>query len=198
MTCVGAHGHPDAVFQHGNAVNCNIQHEHEDVACQCALDRELLKEDEVYVAEVTSNACINLAFGGDITIHETYEYCDSNNTTCTVNINIKGRDITCSDFCSTHQDMQCLSASDADYNQRLQCTSGSLLACGDSSTKDYLQCECGFVVGSERADVLKQGPVLGRRRRRGEWMGRRAALPVPTTVTSPEAWTAMRTAKAVA
>jgi len=160
MKCVGAHGDPNAVFQDGNAVNCDVQHQNGDVACQCALDKELLKEEEAYVAEPTSNACINLAFGGDLTSHEIYEYCDSNKTTCTVNVNVKGRDTTCSEFCSAHQDMQCVSASGVDYNQRLQCRSGSLLDCGDSSTKDYLQCECGFVSGSERADVLKQGPVL--------------------------------------
>ena len=46
-----------------------------------------MKEEEAYVNEPTSNACINLAFGGDLNDHGIYEYCDSDKTTCTVNVN---------------------------------------------------------------------------------------------------------------
>jgi len=159
MKCVGAHNDSDAMFQDGSAVKCDFIHVNEFVACQCALDLQSLYTEKEHVAEPTSNACINLAFGGDLTSHEVYEYCDSDETTCTVNVNNKLRSTTCSKFCSSHQGMTCVSASETNYIERIQCESGSTIACDDSSPQDYLQCECSFIF-SERADILKQGPVL--------------------------------------
>jgi len=125
---------------------------------------EAMKEENSRVSKPTSNACINLAFSGDLTSHEIYEYCDSDGNdenTCTVNVNAKKLDTTCSDFCSSHQDMKCVSASETNsHTERMQCKADNSLGCNDKSMDDYLQCKCGFVSDSERADILKQGPVL--------------------------------------
>ena len=163
MKCVGAHNDSDAIFQDGKAARCDAVHVNKHVACQCALDVESLDEEKNHSAAPTSDACINLAFGGDFTSHEIYEYCDSNNTigTCTVNVNAFGQTTSCSKFCSSHQGMQCVSAFKTDlYNERLLCESSTTLKCDEVSDNKYLQCECGFVPGSERSDILKKGPVL--------------------------------------
>ena len=40
------------------------------------------------------------------------------------------------------------------------CESSTILKCDEVSDNKYLQCECGFVPGSDRSDILKKGPVL--------------------------------------
>lgn len=71
-----------------------------------------------------------------------------------------GRGIICSEFCSSQQGMQCESASAVGNSHRMGSKSGTSIGCDDTSSTDYLQCECGFIPDNERADTLKQGPVL--------------------------------------
>jgi len=161
MKCVGAHSDPNAYFQDGKALGCDAIHTSEFVACQCAVDATSLDNEKAHNDVPTSNACINLAFGGDFTSHEIYEYCDSNESTCTVNVNSMQRTTTCSEFCSSHQGMTCLSASETkEDNDRVRCESSTPIQCDQSSSTNYLQCECSFISGSERADTLKRGPVM--------------------------------------
>ena len=61
------------------AINCNTVRVDTSFGCQCTLNTSHLDEWKIHDAVYISNKCINLTFGCNLTSHEIYEHCDSNN-----------------------------------------------------------------------------------------------------------------------
>jgi len=142
-----------------------------DALCACELPDDYLELEEAEAATPPSNACINMALGGDDIDYTVGEYCDSapastdTPSSCKVTVNAYSNALgerNCDSFCGSFEGMQCAAAAEVsdNWHDRRRCYSGTPIACDATVEVRFMMCTCQFSPDSVRADQLYTGPVL--------------------------------------
>jgi hypothetical protein len=184
MHCVGAAlARRDSCDNQENlTVDCQrVVDDDWNALCECGFDPIKKAAEVAQATRLPSNACVNMALGGDLLInHQIGTYCDDDISnpdqhTCTVGLDLyvtPDEYKSCDDFCGSFIGMQCVANTGASMyrEDRLLCSghigdeawAGENLACDSVVDAYYMGCTCGFIPDTTRSSRYYTGPALGK------------------------------------